>query len=119
MARERAERVEEGTYRFSFSSHRLHHQPLVIFPFWQWGADQTIQTPIDHLSRHNFFTDPLALAIFFFPLYGPLITVIFFLFRKWHPRFIGLLISFAILFLLGLGGTTSLPRLFFGNAWDG
>jgi len=91
---------------------------IVIFPFWQWGADQTIQTPIDHLSRHNFFTDPLALAIFFFPLYGPLIAVIPFLFRKWHPRFIGLLISFAILFLLGLGGTTPLPRLFFGNAWE-
>lgn len=91
---------------------------LVIFPFWQWGTAQTIQTPIDHLSRHNFFTDPLALAIFFFPLYGPLIAVIPFLFRKWHLRFIGLLSSFAVLFVLGLGGTTPLPRLFFGNAWE-
>jgi len=91
---------------------------IVIFPFWQWGADQTIQTSIDHLSRHNFFTNPLALAIFFFPLYGPLVAVIPLLFRKWHPRFIGLLISFTLLFLLGLGGTTPLPRLFFGNAWE-
>jgi O-antigen ligase len=91
---------------------------LVIFPFWQWGVDQTIQTPIDHLSRHNFFTDPLALAIFFFPLYGPLIAVIPFLFRKWHPRFMGLLLAFAVLFILGLGGTTPLPRLFFGSAWE-
>jgi O-antigen ligase len=91
---------------------------LVIFPFWQWGANQTLQTPIDHLSRHNFLADPLALAIFFFPLYGPLAAVIPLLFRKWHPRLIGLLISFALLFLLGLGGTTPLPRLFFGNAWE-
>jgi len=91
---------------------------IVIFPFWQWGADQTIQTPIDHLSRHNFFTDPLALAIFFFPLYGPLLAIMPFLFRKWHPRFIGLLISFTILFLLGLGGTTPLPRIVFGKAWE-
>ncbi|MEP7135389.1 MAG: O-antigen ligase family protein [Chloroflexota bacterium] len=91
---------------------------LVIFPFWQWGADQIIQTPIDHLSRHNFFADPLAFAIFFFPLYGPLIAVIPFLFRKWHPRFAGLLISFAVLFLFGLGGTTPLPRLVFGKAWE-
>jgi len=91
---------------------------IVIFPFWQWGASQSMQTPIDHLSRHNFFTDPLALVIFFFPLYGPFIAIIPFLFRKWHPRLIGLLISFAILFLLGLGGTTPLPRIFFGKAWE-
>jgi len=91
---------------------------IVIYPFWQWGMNQTIQIPIDHLSRHNFITDPLALAIFFFPLYGPFIVVIPFILRKWHPRFIGLLLSFAILFLLGLGGTTPLPRLFFGDAWE-
>ncbi|NJC97048.1 MAG: hypothetical protein FIB03_12070, partial [Anaerolineae bacterium] len=91
---------------------------LVIFPFWGWGMDQTLQTPIDHLSRHNFLTDPLALAIFFLPLYGPLAAVIPFLVRKWQPRFIGLLAAFAILFLLGLGGTTPLPRLLFGSAWE-
>jgi O-antigen ligase len=90
----------------------------VIWPFWEWGTHQVMQTPIDHLSRHNFIADPIALAIFFFPLYGPLIVVIPFLFRKWHPRLIGLLISFAILFLLGLGGTTPLPHLFFGKAWE-
>jgi len=91
---------------------------LVIFPFWGWGAHQTMQTPIDHLSRHNFFTDPLALAIFFLPLYGPLLVVIPFLFRKWHPRLIGLLGAFSILFTLGLGGTTSLPHILFGNSWE-
>lgn len=91
---------------------------VVIFPFWQWGAEQTMQTPIDHLSRHNFFTDPLAPAIFFFPLYGPFVMIFPFLARKWHPRFIGLLVLFVILFLLGLGGTIPLPRLFFGDAWE-
>ena len=90
----------------------------VIWPFWEWVMHQIMQTPIDHLSRHNFIADPIAFAIFFFPLYGPLVAVIPFLFRKWHPRLIGLLISFAILFLLGLGGTTPLPRLFFGKAWE-
>lgn len=91
---------------------------LVIFPFWQWGASQAMQVPIDHLSRHNFLNDRIALAIFFFPLYGPLLVIIPFLLRKWHPRFIGLLASFAILFILGLGGTTPLPRLLFGSAWE-
>jgi len=91
---------------------------LVIIPFWQWGTTQALQTPIDHLSRHNFLTDPLAPAIFLLPMYGPLLFIIPFLIRKWHPRFIGLLVAFIILFLLGLGGTTRLPQLFFGSAWE-
>ena len=91
---------------------------LVIWPFWQWGMQQAIQTPIDHPSRHSFFSDPLAPAIFFWPMYGPLVVIIPFLFRKWPFHFLGLLISFIILFLLGLGGTTPLPRLFFGDAWE-
>jgi len=90
----------------------------IIWPFWEWGSQQSIQTPIDHLSRHNFIMDPLAIAIFFFPLYGPLVVVIPFLFRKWTPRLWGLLAAFFTLFLLGLGGTTPLPRLFFGKAWE-
>jgi len=113
-------KVWQPTFKrlFLFGATSVITSILVILPFWQWGATQTMQTPIDHLSRHNFFTDPLALAIFFFPLYGPLIIVIPLLFRKWHPRFIGLLISFIITFLLGLGGTTPLPSIFFGNAWE-
>src|SRR5215207_8508516 len=91
---------------------------IVIWPFWQWGMQQAMQTPIDHPSRHNFFSDPLAPAIFFWPMYGPLVVIIPFLFRKWPLRFLGLLISFIILFILGLGGTTGLPRLLFGDAWE-
>ena len=91
---------------------------LVIWPFWQWGVQQTMQTPIDHLSRHNFLTDPRALGVFFFPMYGPLFLLFPFLLRKWPRRFMGLLTSFVVLFLLGLGGTTPLPRLFFGDSWE-
>ncbi|HET9907862.1 MAG TPA: hypothetical protein VFQ23_14520, partial [Anaerolineales bacterium] len=54
---------------------------IVIWPFWEWGMRQTMQTPIDHPSRHNFFTDPLASAIFFWPLYGPLVLIIPFIFQ--------------------------------------
>ena len=106
-------------FRFSiFSAMAVVAGLWVIWPFWQWGMYQTMQTPIDHLSRHNFFSDPLALAIFFLPLYGPLALVIPFVFRKWPIRFWGLLLSFVTLFLLGLGGTTPLPRLFFGGNWE-
>ncbi len=77
-----------------------------------------MQTPIDHLSRHNFFVDPYASAVFFWPMYGPLIAIIPFIFRKWPPRFLGLTFSFVFLFVLGLGGTTSLPRFLFGENWE-
>lgn len=92
---------------------------LVMFPFWEWGRSQSIQTPIDHASRHNFFQKPLAPLLFFLPMYGPLMAILpaaFFLVRK-RP-FTGLGISLFILFLLGLGGTTPLPRLLFGRGWE-
>jgi O-antigen ligase len=91
---------------------------IVIWPFWQWGMHQQLQTPIDHLSRHNFFTDPLAPAIFFLPFYFPIGIIIPFLFYKWPRKFIGLQFAFIILFILGLGGTTSLPKILFGKSWE-
>ncbi len=92
---------------------------LVIFPFWQWGAGQTLQTPIDHLSRHNFLRDPFAAVLFFLPMYGLLIPFIpVGLWMGARRRFWGIGLAFAFLFLLGLGDTTPLPRLFFGPGWS-
>jgi hypothetical protein len=91
---------------------------LVIWPFWKWGFGQTMQSPIDHLSRHNFITDPLAQVYFFWPLYGPTVIVIPFIFFKWTYKYLGLTIPFAGLFLLGLGGTTPFPSWLFGNYWE-
>jgi hypothetical protein len=90
----------------------------VIWPFWDWGRGQSIQTPIDHLSRHNFVTDPFAALIFFLPMYGLLILFIP-LALRWglRRRFWGLGLAFLPLFLLGLGDTTPLPRLLFGSGW--
>jgi len=92
---------------------------LVIWPFWEWGRTQSIQTPIDHASRHNFFKDPMAPLLFFLPVYGPLMVIIpaaLFLARK--RQLLGLGLAFCALFLLGLGNTTPLPRLFFGKGWE-
>ncbi len=92
---------------------------LVIFPFWEWGRTQSIQMPIDHASRHNFFKDPLALVLFFVPMYGPLMFVLPFVFFFTRKRQrIGLGLALSILFLLGLGGTTPLPHLIFGKGWE-
>src|ERR1051325_4250005 len=92
---------------------------IVIWPFWEWGRVQAMQTPIDHASRHNFFQEPIWLLLFFLPVYGPLAVIIpsaLSLARK--RQLIGLGFSFCVLFLLGLGGTTPLPRLLFGKGWE-
>ncbi|RPI30746.1 MAG: hypothetical protein EHM70_13140 [Chloroflexota bacterium] len=90
----------------------------VVWPFWNWGLHQEMQTPIDHLSRHNFFKEPFAAELFFFPIYGMLIPLIpLGLWIGLRKRFWGLGIVFVLLFLLGLGGTTPLPRWVFGPGW--
>ena len=92
---------------------------IVIWPFWQWGQTQSIQTPIDHASRHNFLKHPMAAVLFFLPVYGPLMVIIPAALSLARDRkFISLGFAFFMLFLLGLGGTTPLPRLFFGKGWE-
>ena len=92
---------------------------IVIWPFWQWGQTQSVQTPIDHASRHDFLKDPLAPMMFFLPMYG-LLVILFpaALSLSRQRRLIGLGFAFGALFLLGLGGTTPLPRLLFGKSWE-
>jgi hypothetical protein len=92
---------------------------IVIWPFWDWGQTQAMQTPIDHASRHNFFKDLLAPLLFFLPVYGPLLVLIpAALVLAVQRRLLGLGLAFFVLFLLGLGGTTPLPRLLFGERWE-
>ena len=92
---------------------------LVIWPFWVWGQTQNMQTPLDHPSRHNFFIDPFAPVAFFLPVYGPLIPLIpIILWKGFRRKSLGLWIAFLFLFMLGLGGTTPLPRWLFGSGWE-
>ena len=92
---------------------------LVIWPFWVWGLGQSLQAPIDHISRHNYFVDLAAPVIFFLPAYGPLIAFIpFVLWQGLRKKYFGLWFAFLMLFLLGLGDTTPLPRWLFGAGWE-
>ena len=91
---------------------------LVIWPFWNWGLDQVMQTPIDHATRHNYFTDLFAAFLFFWSVYGPLVAVIPFALRKIvDRRYLAQSAAVGILVLLGLGGTTPVPRWLFGAEW--
>ncbi|WP_376792329.1 hypothetical protein [Thermoflexus sp.] len=90
-----------------------------IWPFWQWGLSQTMQQPIDHASRHSFLRDPTAARMFLWPMYGPLLLALPFAipcFRHRRRWTIGGL--FAFCFVMGLGGTTPLPRWVYGAGWE-
>ncbi len=101
---------------------------VVIWPFWQWWMGQSMQTPIDHLSRHNYLLDTGALTMFFWPVYGPLLVVLAWTVlaglsqsknnKKTVRVHLGLVALVLVLFILGLGGTTPLPRLLFGAQWE-
>lgn len=90
----------------------------VIWPFLQWSRGQSLQTPIDHPSRHNLFLDAAAAQFFFWPMYGPLLLAVpAVLWASRTPKrwpLLGLSLS---LFVLGLGGTTPLPAWIFGEGW--
>lgn len=92
----------------------------VLWPFLMWSRGQALQTPIDHVSRHNLLTDAGAALFFFWPMYGPLL-----LFMPWvigrglrSGRLFPLLGLSLLLFVLGLGGTTAWPRLLYGAGWE-
>jgi O-antigen ligase len=91
---------------------------LVIWPFWRWGAGQAMQTPIDHLSRHDFLSDGTAWLMFFLPMYGLLTLLLPLALRGLFRRAtLAPAALFLGLFTLGLGGTTPLPRWLFGAGW--
>ena len=103
----------------------------VLWPFLLWSRGQQLQTAIDHASRHNFLTDSLAVWYFFWPMYGPLLLAVplgmwlawrglAWRSRAWRTRAwqrLPLLLVGGVLFVVGLGGTTPLPRWLFGAGW--
>ncbi|MBI3762420.1 MAG: O-antigen ligase family protein [Chloroflexi bacterium] len=93
---------------------------VVLWPFLEWSAGYRPQTPIDHASRHNFIADPIVTATFFWPAYGAFLLLVPWailigvrLRRLWPLAALTIL-----LFVLGLGGTTPLPRWLFGANWE-
>jgi len=93
----------------------------VLWPFLAWSRGQALQTAIEHASRDNFFASGLAAWFFFWPVYGPLLLLLpaaawLGLRGRGHKR-LPLAALIAVLFTLGLGGTTPLPAVLFGSSW--
>ena len=92
----------------------------VVLPYWLWSsADPISQVPIPHGSRANFLVERNVGLVFFVIPWGMLAFICV---RSLAPGLRGrawpLALSILLLTLLGTGGTTPIPRLLLGGAFD-
>ncbi|MEM9389206.1 MAG: hypothetical protein AAGA02_01960 [Bacteroidota bacterium] len=90
---------------------------MVILPYWLWSkSDPITQVPIPHGSRDNFFEVFSSGLVFFIIPWGFLLVLLPYIFYRYFSKrnvFIGL--SFTLLFVLGTGGSTPIPRMLLGD----
>ncbi len=93
---------------------------IVVLPYWLWSSSDPIsQIPIPHGSRANFLADLNLGLIFFFIPWGLMLLVLpYALVRAVVDRMWPLAASIGLLFVLGTGGTTPIPKLLLGPAFD-
>ncbi|MCB0168957.1 MAG: hypothetical protein KDJ97_00270 [Anaerolineae bacterium] len=93
---------------------------LVVFPYWYWSkTDPITQVAIPHASRDNFLVNLNAGLVFWLIPYGLLLVTFPYVFYKGlTTKAWPLTASIALLALLGTGGTTPIPRLLLGGAFD-
>lgn len=93
---------------------------VVVLPYWIWsGSDPITQIPIPHGSRANFLADLNIGLIFFFIPWGLMLPVLpYALIRAVVDRMWPLAASILLLFVLGSGGTTPLPKILLRAAFD-
>lgn len=93
---------------------------VVVLPYWLWSASDPItQVSIPHASRDNFLVNTAAGLVFWLIPYGMLLFTFPYLFFKGATtKAWPLTASIALLALLGTGGTTPIPRLLLGGAFD-
>lgn len=93
---------------------------IVVLPYWIWsGSDPIAQVPIPHGSRANFLADLNIGLIFFFIPWGLMLPLLpYALIRATVDRMWPIAASILLLFVLGTGGTTPVPKLLLGPAFD-
>ncbi len=100
---------------FGFSS--LAIIIVCILPYWiNTKKNPITQVPIPHGSRDNFIEVTSSGLIFFIIPWGILFFLLPYIFyRFFSKRFLFFGISFSLLFLLGTGGTSPIPRAILGE----
>lgn len=92
-----------------------------ILPYWINTKNNPInQIPIPHGSRDNFLEVTSSGLVFFVIPWGILLLLFpYFFYRFYSKRYLFFGLSFTLLFILGTGGTTSIPLLVLGeNAFN-
>jgi hypothetical protein len=92
---------------------------VVMEPFFEFVIETPFQAEIPHATRLNIFADHSHSLLFFWGIYGftaALIPVGYLIIRK-RSELLPLFVVFISLFVMGLGGTTPLPRLLLGELW--
>ncbi len=88
-----------------------------ILPYWINSKNNPItQVPIPHGSRDNFLEITSSGLVFFLIPWGILLILLPYIFYRYYSKrylFFGL--SITILFVLGTGGTTFIPKLVLGD----
>jgi len=94
---------------------------IVLLPYWLAILRHPIvQMPIPHASRSNFLTNWTYGMNYFVVPYGALILALPFIVIKGSSsgRLRILLLAFWVALLIGLGGTTPVPKWIFGRAFE-
>ena len=93
----------------------------MMFPYWYWSkSDPITQVSIPHGSRASFIEEPSLGLVFFLIPWGIYLMFLPGLLTKiFQKRNLVLGLSFSLMFLLGTGGTTPLPKIILGeNAFN-
>lgn len=93
---------------------------LTIFPYWIWSINDPItQVPIPHGSRESFLERRDLGFIFFALPWGTAILVVpYVIIKTVTTRLWPLGLSVLLCLVLGTGGTTPVPRMILGGAFD-
>jgi hypothetical protein len=93
---------------------------MVVLPYWLWSSSDPItQIPIPHASRDSFIDNVNAGLVFWLIPWGVMAVVLpYALVRGMLTASWPLAASLGLLTLLGTGGTTPIPRLLLGGAFE-
>lgn len=94
---------------------------IVLLPYWLSIIQHPIQQmPIPHASRSNLLMNLTYLTNYFIVPYGMLVLALPFVavYGASNRRLRPLLFGFWVTFIFGLGGTTPIPKLLLGRAFD-
>lgn len=88
-----------------------------ILPYWINSKNNPItQVPIPHGSRDHFLEITSSGLVFFLIPWGILLFLLpYILYRYYSKRYLFFGVSITLLFILGTGGTTPIPRMILGE----